>query len=453
MTENRIRVLTLNCWGLKYVSKFRSERMSAIAHALASSNYDVITLQEVWVFGDYEIIRTAVSNRLPYSKFFYSGALGAGLAVLSRFPIIGATINPYSLNGSPIEVVQGDWFVGKAAASVLVAHPVLGQLQVFNTHLFAPGGDSGPLHLQAHRLVNAWELAKLARQAAEVGRYVIAAGDFNSSPASLPMNLIQDHASLRDAWVESHPNSPAVPNGIPSPLDAVRIFGITADSPLNSFSAGKRLEAMARKFQGKRLDYIFFRQPSSPPASVKTPILKVLDTRVVFTERIPGSDFSYSDHFGLEATFEISHPEGGDLADSSETHVPAPVEPPAPNFVLATVPNPAPAPPRKLSPDSITEILQSLTACYRYSQYRARSQLTVFAVCILLLLVILIGSAWLPVSSFNPLIILITIFLAWAATTFLYVGFVYGKWEVNSLTNVIEELEIYRDSLLEHQGR
>ncbi|KAH9929680.1 Endonuclease/exonuclease/phosphatase [Fomitopsis serialis] len=453
MTENRLRILTLNCWGLKYVSKFRSERMSAIAHALASSDYDVITLQEVWVYGDFEMIRTAVSNQMPYSKFFYSGALGAGLAILSRFPIIGATINPYSLNGSPIEVIQGDWFVGKAAASVLIAHPILGQLQVFNTHLFAPGGDSGPLHLQAHRLVNAWELAKLARQAAEVGRYVIAAGDFNSSPASLPMNLIQDHASLRDAWVESHPNSPAVPNGVPSPSDAVRIFGITADSPLNSFSAGKRLEPIARKFQGKRLDYVFFRQPSSPPASAKTPILRVKDTRVVFTERIPSTNFSFSDHFGLEATFEISHPDGGDLADPSETHIPAPVEPPGPNFVLTTVPNPAPAPPRKLSPDSITEILQSLTACYRYSQYRASSQLTVFVVCVLLLLVILVGSAWLPTSSFNPLIIFITVFLAWAATTFLYVGFVYGRWEVNALTNVIEELEIYRDSLLEHQGR
>ena len=67
--------------------------------------------------------------------FVFSGALGAGLAILSRFPIIGATINPYSLNGSPIEVIQGDWFVGKAAASVLLAHPVLGQVQIFNTHV------------------------------------------------------------------------------------------------------------------------------------------------------------------------------------------------------------------------------------------------------------------------------------------------------------------------------
>lgn len=266
------------------------------------------------------------------------------------------------------------------------------------------------------------------------------------------MNLIQDHASLRDAWVESHPNNPAVPSGIPSPLDAIHTFGITADSPLNSFSAGKRLEALARKFQGKRLDYIFFRQPSRSPANVKPPLLKAKETRVVFTERVPGTNFSFSDHFGLEATFEISHPEGGDLTDSSATHIPATVETPAPNFVLPTVSNP-PVPSRKLSPNAITEILQSLTACYRYSQYRARFQLTVFAVCVLILLVILVGSAWLPVSSFNPLIIFVTIFLAWAATTFLYVGFVYGKWEVNALTNVIEELEIYRDCLVERQGR
>jgi sphingomyelin phosphodiesterase 2 len=39
------------------------------------------------------------------------------------------------LNGSPLDVIAGDWFVGKAAASVLIAHPTLGQVQVFNTHV------------------------------------------------------------------------------------------------------------------------------------------------------------------------------------------------------------------------------------------------------------------------------------------------------------------------------
>jgi hypothetical protein len=66
---------------------------------------------------------------------FCSGALGAGLAIFSRFAIIGTSVHPYSLNGAPIDVIAGDWFVGKAAASVLITHPVLGEVQIFNTHV------------------------------------------------------------------------------------------------------------------------------------------------------------------------------------------------------------------------------------------------------------------------------------------------------------------------------
>ncbi|KZT08647.1 inositol phosphophingolipids phospholipase C [Laetiporus sulphureus 93-53] len=452
MSDHRLRVVTLNCWGLKYVSKHRKERIAAIADVLASSDYDVVILQEIWVYSDYEYVRSAVSKNIPYSKFFYSGALGAGLAIFSRFPIIGATIHPYSLNGSPIEVIQGDWFVGKAAASVLLSHPILGQVQIFNTHLFAPGGDSGPSHLQAHRLVNAWEFAKLVRQAAEAGRYVIAAGDFNSTPSSLPMTIIRDHAAVKDAWVASHPNTP--PTMQPSPRDAVHDHGITADSPLNSFSVGKRLEPIARKFHGKRLDYILYRQPSNNNG--KAPTLKCMDTRVVFTELVPGRDFSFSDHFGVEATFEITP-----VNDDSQDDSPDPPSPyanhsadsSAPSVVLIATANPSSIPADALSTDSITEVLHSLMACYRFSIYRARSQLTVFGVCIMLLLVILVGSPWLPPSWLNTFVIFLTIFLAWLATTFLYVGFVYGRWEVNALTNVIEELEIYRNSLLDQQSR
>lgn len=64
-----------------------------------------------------------------------SGALGAGLAIFSRFPIVASNIHPYSLNGSPIDVSAGDWFVGKAAASVIIQHPILNEVQIFNTHV------------------------------------------------------------------------------------------------------------------------------------------------------------------------------------------------------------------------------------------------------------------------------------------------------------------------------
>ncbi|KAI0778727.1 Endonuclease/exonuclease/phosphatase [Trametes elegans] len=439
MSETRLRLLTLNCWGLKYVSKFRTERVVALANALAASDYDVITLQELWVFADFEYVRAAVARRLPYAKFFYSGALGAGLVIFSRFPIIAATIHPYSLNGSPLDVLAGDWFVGKAAASIVFAHPVLGQVQIYNTHLFAKGGDEGPEYQKAHRLVNAWEFAKLARQSAELGRYVIAAGDFNSVPTSLPMSIIRDHAALSDAWVDTHPNTPdPSPANPPSPQDAVRVHGVTADSPLNSYSAGKPLEPLARKFQGKRLDYFFYRQPAR--ADARAPRLRPLDTRVVFTERVPGRDYSFSDHFGLEATFAVDLPPG--------TGAGAGQPQPAPVLSSAGSPNPQVATGGgDVSAEALTRALLSLTARYRYAQAQGRNQLTLFAVCIALLLGVIVGSAWFPRSWINPIFMVVTIALAWLATTMLYIGFVYGNWEVNALTNIIEELELYRGAL------
>jgi sphingomyelin phosphodiesterase 2 len=53
------------------VSSHRKERVAAIARFLAESDYDIVTLQELWVFADYEHVRGAVSKILPHSKFFY----------------------------------------------------------------------------------------------------------------------------------------------------------------------------------------------------------------------------------------------------------------------------------------------------------------------------------------------------------------------------------------------
>jgi sphingomyelin phosphodiesterase 2 len=64
-----------------------------------------------------------------------SGALGAGLAIFSRFPIVGSSMHPYSLNGEPMDVTGGDFMVGKGAASVIIDHPILRQVQIFNTHV------------------------------------------------------------------------------------------------------------------------------------------------------------------------------------------------------------------------------------------------------------------------------------------------------------------------------
>ncbi|KZT42608.1 hypothetical protein SISSUDRAFT_979826 [Sistotremastrum suecicum HHB10207 ss-3] len=419
--NSQIRILSLNCWGLKYVAKDREKRINAIANELGSSDYDIIGLQEIWIYADYELIRSSVASALPYSKYFYSGALGAGLAIFSKWPIDSASIHPYSLNGSPLDVAGGDWFVGKGAASVIISHPELEEIEVFNTHLYARGGESGTETHRAHRLVNAWEFAKLVRQSAALGRYVIALGDFNSIPSSLPMQLISSYASLVDSWEASNAAGSLNSSSTPSPLQAIRDFGITADSPLNTYSAGKTLDAQARRYQGKRLDYIFFREPVVLKNQSR---FECRESTVVFRDKVPGSNHSFSDHFGLRAVLALRTESQSAQAEQSS--------------------GPRQAIPLALDARIIDSTLQTMIACYRASRSRSRLHLAIFLACIFILVPLVVGSAWLPKSWINPIFLLFTVFVSWLGTTMLYSGFIFGHWEANALTSVIEEMELLR---------
>ncbi|KAF9225563.1 inositol phosphophingolipids phospholipase C [Gyrodon lividus] len=430
-----IRVASLNCWGLKYVSKDRHERIAAIASAFSRSDYDIVALQEIWVEADYNQVRDKVSHRLPYTKLFHSGALGAGLAIFTKWPIIATSITPYSLSGEPTDVTGGDWFVGKAAGSVTILHPILGEVQIFDTHLYAKGGEDGPEYNRSHRLVNAWEFAKVTRQAAELGRYVIAAGDFNSIPTSLVMNIIRSHAGLSDAWAASNLRVPP-PSGVVSPVEGVEKYGVTADSPLNSYRDSKPSgSAIIRKFQGKRLDYILFRQPSHISDKPGAPRLECRDSKVIFTDAIPGNTCSYSDHFGVEATLVVTAFK--EREDVMSDHA-----------VLKNTGSAWADTPSEMTLGTISEILGALQASYRISQDRSRREMTVFVLSTLLLSCLIIGSAWVPLPWVNPICILFTIFIAWLATTMLYEGFIFGNWERKTLQNVVEELEMYKKMLV-----
>ncbi|KAI5997986.1 Endonuclease/exonuclease/phosphatase [Pisolithus albus] len=414
-----IQVATLNCWGLKYVSKNRRERIAAIADAFSNSDHDIVALQELWVETDYNTIQGAVSHRLPYSKRFLSGALGAGLAIFTKWPIISTSVTPYSLNGEPMDVAGGDWFVGKAVGSVTIMHPILGRVQVFDTHLYAKGGESGPEYKRAHRLVNAWEFAKVVRQAAELGNYVIAMGDFNSIPNSLPMHVILGHAGLFDAWMVCNNH-----------------YGVTADSPLNSYrNPNPSLDPLVRQYHGKRLDYILFRQPSHPSDNAGIPKLECQDSKVIFTTLIPGNDCSFSDHFGVEATFVIGMPEAVNGPTPETTNV---LKSTASIWARET---------SEMSTTTVSAVLGALQVAYRVSLGRSRRELVTFALCILALLILMVGSVGLPVSWANPILVLFTIAITWLTTTMLYEGFLFGNWERRALRSTIEELELHKQSL------
>jgi hypothetical protein len=171
------------------------------------------------------------------------------------------------------------------------------------------------------------------------------------------MTIIRDHAQLADAWVATRPAAPAGDAGSFDAREAIARFGVTADSPLNTYSAGKWLDEHAREFLGKRLDYVLFRAPAPSAAQGGArPALRATECRVVLTEHVPGAAFSHSDHFGLAATFAIA---------------PAPAAG-AENAAARGAQDASVPPASALTHASVNTVIDALTTCGRLSRALAR---------------------------------------------------------------------------------
>jgi len=159
------------------------------------------------------------------------------------------------------------------------------------------------------------------------------------------------------------------------------------------------------------------------------------DSRVVFTDPIPGNTCSYSDHFGVEATLVIG--------TQAETHT-------GNLDNMASLKDASAVwfdSPSALHSNTITEMMSAINTSYRMSQDRSRKELAIFGSSILCLIALIIGSAWVVVPWVNPVFVLFVIFVSWQATTKLYEGFIFGNWERKALQNVTEELELYMNTL------
>ncbi|WWC87756.1 uncharacterized protein L201_002648 [Kwoniella dendrophila CBS 6074] len=530
--DRTLKVLSFNVWGLAIISKDRLIRIKAIAEHLASSNYDIVCLQELWVYKDFEIVREAVRRNLPFSRFFHTGALGSGLAIFTRFPLISAQALPYSLSGSPAQAFAGDFFVKKAAANIVIIHPILGEIEIWNTHMHA-AGEHPPDTRQAHRIAQSWQLANAIKNGAAKGRYILAMGDFNSQPWSIPIGMLKHHANLTDSFasVTYTANSDLTP--LPAE-EAIRKYGMTCDSTLNTYSAGKPIPSNVLEQGGKRLDYIFYRQPAiarrrplvwgyrddeqysggngngngnssevelgdftgksghmeiGKPINEsisKAPKLKCVSSQVVLTGLVPNQSFSYSDHFALFSTFQIESPPSSnsshkfDQSTSSSTSsqkqsttadnnsftplVPLISEPEQINPTTTTFASPTspqspnlPYSPKttsspRTSVSSTTDLHAKSTTVrsalhtlrlYTYiSKKTSKFHLKICLTSLIALVALTIGSAWQPKSWIQPIFTLIGGLLGAATATFLYTGFVWGRWEEGLLTEVTEEMEL-----------
>lgn len=261
------------------------------------------------------------------------------------------------------------------------------------TQFTAVGGQVGPETQRAFRTSEAFELAELCRASAERGRHVFCVGDLNSLPESLCMSLLYGLAGLQDSFAAVTQRDPESPDA-----------GITCDSPRNTWTAHKTLDERAVRHNGKRLDYILFRGPAQVTSQ-----LQCTEHQVVLTEPILAYGVSYSDHFGVEATFATNGSEVVPTKDAAAD-------------VLGR---------------ALPVLRDALVHAHASQRVSLRWFVGLLGVAVALVAANVCSSAWLVHGrSVAPSLItaLLLIPTAWAGTTALYDGIVWGEWHKRMLS-------------------
>ncbi|SMR56371.1 unnamed protein product [Zymoseptoria tritici ST99CH_3D1] len=337
-----LRVISLNCWGLKFLSKHRHARLVEIGHQLANASPapQIVGLQECWTQEDFLAIRELTQHILPYGKFYFSGIFGGGLAILSKWPIEESSMYRYPLNGRPAAFFRGDWYVGKgvACARIRIGKGVKDVVEVFCTHLHAPYEREPNDSYICHRTAQAWETAKLMRHAVERGHMVIGLGDFNMVPLSLAHRLIEAHGAVKDVWRIVHPDSAvgsadseaemARGKAVPTSQQCLDVHGTTCDHRMNTWRWSKQMRKDLDRgneaeidpdeldHKARRLDYIFFADNSEHTGQQ----WKVENVEVGMTMRHPTLRCSLSDHFSIETTL-TRHPGSTQSKSPARSHI------------------------------------------------------------------------------------------------------------------------------------
>lgn len=201
-------------------------------------------------------------------------------------------------------------------------------------------------------------------------------------------------------------------------------FGFTCNSPYNTFSRyySPTDNIHAKKMMGKRLDYIFYSQ---------TPQLTCVDSRVVLTDRVPGTDMSYSDHFGVVSHFSIQS------SESVQKH----------SYQLNQT---------QLDPTIIREILDALVLNRIKAKKDADWLLVLFFTCIALQLILLVIVVAVPTCVPETIVIVLVTLIgslcmnlvSIALPVCLIVGFVFGRAEQRTLLQFIQEIETFQKNMI-----
>jgi sphingomyelin phosphodiesterase 2 len=250
---------------------------------------------------------------------------------------------------------------------------------------------------------------------------MIKMGDFNAIPSSYPYRLLTEHGKMIDSWQEVNgPNIPPSPEVDQlTPAAAINVLGVTCDSPLNTWSKHFLKQSAHKKKYGDRLDYVFY-EPS--------PQFQCVQSNVVLTENIPGTEKSYSDHFGVCSVFKISQKVSQGTANYHSQYSNLP-----------------------------TEAIDGILAILRNDQYQSKRTekfllrlliVTIFVIMALFVIIIALPTSLRLNERGDIVTIIVTVFgqllliaAALIAPVALIVGFVFGHTEQRAFLQFEKELE------------
>jgi hypothetical protein len=222
--SSTIRIATANLWGVSVLgfdwADDIDERFSAMAKRLGTNKamLDIVLIQEAWKDAARRALLNdeGVERNFPYRVDVVDQPGGAGLVILSRFPIEKAHFQRFQAQGRCFKFWEGDCISGKGILAVRVS---LGSRSIWigDTHLIACYSDAGePETACDSQDPNGQDRGRQiieARQTIEqlVGRApIILGGDFNITRTSryypwMTSAVIPSDASDPSA---SHPRSP-----------------------------------------------------------------------------------------------------------------------------------------------------------------------------------------------------------------------------------------------------
>jgi len=179
------------------VSSDRGPRIDAICKELASGKYDIVSLQEVWAQEDSERLQKGTEAVLPHSHYFHSGVIGAGLLVLSKYPILGTLFHAWSVNGYFHRIQHADWFGGKGVGLCRIL--VGGQMvHLYNAHLHAEY-DNANDEYKTHRVIQAFDTAQFIEATRGNSALQILAGDLNAQPQDISYKVLLYTSKMLDS--------------------------------------------------------------------------------------------------------------------------------------------------------------------------------------------------------------------------------------------------------------